>query len=149
MKRIILLSALALAACANTPVREKNLSVAVVHFAEQTSPEYKHAFVDLNNDGVGDAIVLLRGMGWCGSGGCTMLVLRGGDADYTVISRSTVTNEPVRISQSMSHGWRDIIAHSDDAEKLMRFDGNSYPLNPSMQSAATQEQTDSAKIVLP
>lgn len=149
MRIMILLAALALTACANTPAREQSLSVAVGHFAEQTSPQYKHAFVDLNNDGVSDAIVLLQGMGWCGSGGCTMLILRGGDAGYAVVSRSTVTKEPVRVAQSVSHGWRDIIVHSDGAEKLMRFAGNGYPLNPSMQSAATQEQADSAKIVLP
>lgn len=149
MKIILLLSVLALAACANTPAREKNLAVVVANYAEQTSPDYKHAFADLNSDGVDDAIVLLQGKGWCGSGGCTMLALKGEDAGYTVISRSTVTNAPVGISGSMSHGWRDIIVHSDGAEKLMRFDGNGYPLNSSMQSAATQEQAGSAKTVLP
>lgn len=131
------------------PAPEKNLSAVVAHYSEQTSPDYEHAFVDLNDDGMDDAIVLLRGMQWCGSGGCTLLVLRGDGRDYTVISRSTVASAPVRIAESMSHGWRDIIVYSDGEEKLMQFDGSGYPLNPSMQSAAAHEQVDSAKTVLP
>lgn len=138
-----------LTACANTHTQERSVSVAVAGFTEQVSPEYKHAFVDLNNDGVYDAVVLLRGMEWCGSAGCTMLVLQGQSTDYTVVSHSTVTREPVRISESMSQGWHDIIVHSDGVEKLMLFDGSGYPSNPSMQATATQERVDSATTVLP
>lgn len=65
-----------------------------------------------------------------------------------MVSKSTVTREPVRVSASNSNGWRDIIVHSDGMEKLLQFDGEIYPENPSMASTATQEQVDSAKIVL-
>lgn len=140
--------ALALTACSDISPQERNLSAVVAYYANDTYPEFKHALLDLNNDGVDDAVVVLLGRNWCGSGGCTMLVLHGQGEGYRVVSKSTVTREPVRVSESTSNGWRDIIVHSDGMEKLLQFDGEIYPENPSMASAATQEQVDSAKIVL-
>ncbi len=43
----------------------------------QERPPFRHALTDLNADGQADAIVLLLGSSWCGSGGCNMLVFRG------------------------------------------------------------------------
>lgn len=129
---------LILAACAHINTPAANLSMAVSKAAEQPSPDYRHAFADLNDDGVDDAIVLLHGMAWCGSGGCTMLVLQGQKQGYKLISRSTVTNPPIRIAQSTSHGWKDIIVYSDGGNRLMQFNGRKYPLNPSMQPPAAQ-----------
>ena len=48
---------------------------------DDTSFEY--ALVDLNNDGILDAVVLLTGHYWCGSGGCSMLILRGRPGGFT------------------------------------------------------------------
>lgn len=149
MKTIVGVLALALTACVSAPAVDNHLLSAVASFAQEEAPEYKHAMVDLDNDGVEDAVVLLQGMGWCGSGGCTMLVLKGADTGYGVVSNSTVTRAPVRVSNSASQGWRDLIVHSDGAEKLMQFDGEAYPANPSMQSSATKEQVDAAATILP
>lgn len=145
---VALLSVLALTACASQPGHEKDLSAAVARAAEQPSPQYRHALVDLNDDGTQDAIVLLEGSAWCGSGGCTMLVLQGRDNGYAKVSRSTVTNPPIRVAESRHQGWRDLIVDSDGASRVMRFAGQGYPLNPSMQPAAEQKQTETADIVL-
>ncbi len=138
---------LALTACTETTPQQRNLSAVIAHYADQTYPEYKHAFIDLNNDGVDDAVILLQGRSWCGSGGCALLILQGEGEGYRVISKSTVTREPVRISETTSNGWRDIIVHSDGTEKLLQFAERAYPENPSMESTATQEQVDSAKTI--
>lgn len=140
--------ALGLTACSETTTQERNLSAVVSYYAEQKFPEYKYVFTDLNGDGVNDAIVLLQGRSWCGSGGCAMLVLKGEGEGYRVVSKSTATREAIRVSGSSSQGWRDIIVHSDGAEKLLQFDGIGYPSNPSMLSTAPQEQLDAAQIVL-
>lgn len=156
MKITIWLCALVLTACATAPAvddtapaSDGNLSAVVAQFTEEDSPQYQHALVDLDNDGTDDALVLLEGMGWCGSGGCTMLVLKGTNAGYVVVSNTTVTRAPLRVSKPVSNGWRDLIVHSDDAERLMQFDGDAYPPNPSMQPSATKAQIDSAEIILP
>lgn len=140
---------LAMAACVHTNESEQPLSAVVAQAAQTTAPEYQHGLVDLNGDGVSDAVVLLRDPGWCGSGGCTMLILKGSEAGYDVISRSTVTHTPVRVAESTSHGWRDIIVSSDGADRIMHFSGDAYPLNPSMQPEASPAPAESAETVLP
>lgn len=113
----------------------------------EARPDHEHALVDLNGDARKDAIVFLTDTGWCGSGSCTMLVPARDDDGYAFVSRSTVTNEPIRVSDVRSHGWRDIIVPSDGA-RLMAFDGSEYPLNPSTQSAPSDEQMAASKTVL-
>lgn len=153
MKMMAFLLVPVLAACGSEPrqdpVHSNDLSAAIADYAEQESPEYNHALVDLNSDGVDDAVVLMQGMEWCGSGGCTMLVLEGTDTGYSVISRSTVTREPIRMASTTADCWQDLIVHSDGAEKLLQFDGSGYPVNPSMQNDATPEQVESSTAVLP
>ncbi|WP_319784062.1 hypothetical protein [Oceanisphaera sp. IT1-181] len=150
------LLALTLTACGHPPTAEEQLAVALAEFTEQADLEYQHAFMDLNHDGVEDALVLLAGSDWCGSGGCALLVLKGQvlgqqaeGSSFEVISRSTVTRPPIRVGKSESEGWQNLIVHSDGAEKLLQFDGNRYPPNPSMQPSATPEQLDGANILLP
>ncbi len=40
-------------------------------------PAFRHALTDLNGDAQADAVVLLLGDSWCGSGGCKMLDIPG------------------------------------------------------------------------
>jgi len=60
-------------------------------------PRFRHVLVDLSGDGRPEAIVLLQGTDWCGSGGCTMLVFRGTATGFGFVSRSTITYEPIRV----------------------------------------------------
>lgn len=146
---VALLSAVALTACTSTTEQERNLSAVVSHYSDQKYPAFKHTFVNLNNDGVDDAIVFLQGTSWCVTEGCVMLVLRGVGTGFRVISKSIATMEEIRVAASHNNGWLDIIVHSDGAERLLEFDGVAYPPNASTLPAATQEQIDSATIVLP
>ena len=146
---IALLSTFALAACTPVTEQERNLSAAISHFSDQKYPEFKYAFVNLNNDGVDDAIVLLQGSSWCAADGCVMLVFRGMGTGFRVLSKSVATLENIRVSRSHNNGWLDLVVHSDGAERLLQFDGMNYPSDPSTLPVATQEQVDAAKIVLP
>lgn len=138
-----------LTACTPATEQQRNLSAAISHFSDQKYPAFKYTFVNLNNDGVDDAIVLLQGSSWCAADGCVMLVLRGEGTGFRVISKITATLENIRVSAAHTNGWLDIIVHSDGAERLLQFDGIDYPSNPSILPEATQEQVDAAKIVLP
>lgn len=144
---VALLSAVALTAC--TTEKERNLSAVISHYSDQTYPAFKYTFVNLNNDGVDDAIVFLQGNSWCVTEGCVMLVLRGVGTGFRVISKSIATMEDIRVAASHSNGWLDLIVHSNDAERLLQFDGVAYPANASTLPVATQEQIDSATLVLP
>ena len=116
---------------------------------ESERPMFRHALTDLNGDGRNDAIVLLLGGFWCGSGGCNMIVLRGTKEGFTVVSGSTITNEPIRISPEKVQGWRTLIVFSKGkGDVLMRFNGTRYPLNPSTQPKATPAQVNAAQVVM-
>jgi hypothetical protein len=64
------------------------------------------AFVDLNGDGGPEAVVYLTGNEWCGSGGCTTLILvRDGDS-WRLMTKVTVTRPPIRVLATKSNGWQ-------------------------------------------
>jgi hypothetical protein len=111
---------------------------------------YKSALFDLNNDGSDDALVLLTGPDWCGSGGCTMLVFKGLKDEFKLVSSTSVTLEPIRvIEQTSSNGWASLIVHSrSHGEALLRFNGKKYPANPSTAPLASKAQLQAAKVVV-
>ncbi len=113
-------------------------------------PSFRHALVELNGDGQPDAIVLLQGTEWCGSGGCTMLVFRGtANGGFGFVSRSTITYEPIRLLPERTKGWNTLVVYSKGkGDVLMRFDGTRYPLNPSLQPKATRVQVAMAEVAL-
>jgi hypothetical protein len=112
-------------------------------------PQFRYALTDLDGDGRADAIVLLLGGNWCGSGGCNMLVFRAAANGFTLVSASTITNEPIRVSSEKSHGWRTLIVFAKGkGDVLMPFDGTRYPLNPSLQRKATPAQVSAAQVVM-
>jgi hypothetical protein len=104
---------------------------------------YYYNRVDLNRDGRAEVLVYLFGPYMCGSGGCNTLVFRQTEAgDYQLIADISLTNNPVVVSERRTHGWSDLIfpvsggglrAHY----AVLRFDGKSYPNNPTTVPAAT------------
>jgi hypothetical protein len=111
---------------------------------------FRFALVDLNGDGREDAIVLMSGSGWCGSGGCTMLVFRGVDSGFEYVCSSTVTSAPIRVSQKTVRGWRSLIVLSKGkGDVVMRFtEAARYPSNPSLQPKASRAEIDAASIAI-
>ena len=115
----------------------------------QERTPFRHALTDLNADGQLDAIVLLLGSSWCGSGGCNMLVFRGTNDGFMFVSASTITHEPIRVSPENVQGWKTLIVYSKaKGDVFMQFNGTHYPLNPSLQSKATTGQVEAADLLL-
>lgn len=111
---------------------------------------YRHALTDLNGDGLPDAVVLLSGSRFCGSGGCNMAVFRGSKSGFTFVSGSTITREPIRVMTEKNAGWNALIVYTNRiGDMVMRFDGSRYPLNPSTQPKASEAQLKAARILLP
>lgn len=104
------------------------------------SSSYAFTRVDLNGDRRRDAIVLFKtpyGY-WCGAHGCTMLVFKAHDTRFSMLSSIQPVREPVYVSYGQTNGWNDLIARVsgrwDKAKNVaLRFDGSSYPANPSNQ----------------
>jgi len=113
------------------------------------APAFEYALVDLNEDGIVDAVVLLTGQHWCGSGGCSLLILRGHAGAFTVVSTSTISNQPIKLSPEKQNGWHTLLVSVkgggiEPGFVVMPFNGRKYPTNPSVQPRATSVQVDAA-----
>jgi hypothetical protein len=105
--------------------------------------ELSYATVAVNlNSGLGaEHMLYLRGPRWCGSGGCTVLVLEETNAGCRLISKITVVKLPVRVLEAQKNGWRSIgvwvegggISPGYEAE--LGFNGRGYPPNPTVRPA--------------
>jgi hypothetical protein len=97
------------------------------------STNYAARRIDLRGDGSGQVLVYLSDGGWCGTAGCTMLVLDGQGESFQVITRIPAVRLPISVLPSKSHGWRDILVmeRTSAVEPLstvvLSFDGKKYP----------------------
>jgi hypothetical protein len=105
---------------------------------------YASALVDLNGDGRREALVYLVGPDWCGSGGCHLLILTRDRSAWRLVTRTSVTNAPIRVLSTSSRGWRDIGVRVAGGgirayEARLIFNGRSYPSNPSLIEPARRQ----------
>ena len=76
--------------------------------AEAGEVRYAAADVDLNGDGQPEVVAYLMGPNICGSGGCSAVVLVRESGGWRVLTAMDVTQLPIRVLPSRSHGWRDL-----------------------------------------
>jgi hypothetical protein len=104
------------------------------------STKYVAVPVKVGGDGK-QVIVYITDQRWCGSGGCTTLILAHDGASYRVITKVTITQLPIRILATRTHGWRDIGVQVQGGgiligyEAVLPYNGTSYPANPSTPPA--------------
>jgi hypothetical protein len=140
MKSATILIALSLAATAPASEQPED---AVARFIESTLhvSSYKRAEADLNGDGLPETFVYVTDPSHCGSGGCTLVVLSSEGQGFRVVLRSTVTQLPIRLLATSTQGWRDIGVNVEGGGitrphvARLRFDGASYPSNPTVAPA--------------
>lgn len=109
------------------------------------------AFDDLNKDGHADAIVLLSGINWCGSGGCTLLIFQGrADHQFKFVSKTTVVDTPIYSTEYMHNGWKQLSVYvRKHGQVILSFDGQAYAENPSLLPIQTLELTpENAQLLL-
>lgn len=121
---------------------------------------YRIALPDLNRDGHPEALVYAiasrDGDGqanFCGSGGCLLYVLFLTANGYRKVTAITITRPPIRVLRTMSHGWQDISVQvagggiSPRYEARLRFNGRTYPSNPSMPPATRKNQPGGKEVI--
>lgn len=116
------------------------LHVTAVPADDGFKTRYAVAWKDLNGDGRPEAIVYLTGAEWCGSGGCTLLVLEQSGDGFTVRGRTTITRAPIAVLPSTSHGWRDLVVQvsgggARPGQAVLPFRGDRYASNPTLPPA--------------
>lgn len=122
-------------------------SILKADLASMDSSARKFVFseMDLNADGQNEIFVGFTGGYFCGSGGCTIMLL---DSEGHAITQFTVSEYPVIVDNNKTNGWSDLIINSNGKNHLMKFDGKKYPSNPSVQPVYKMIPGDSLPRVL-
>jgi hypothetical protein len=120
---------------------------------ETTAPSYKYALVDLNDDGIADAVVLITAQEYYGSGGCSLVIFRGVAGSFKLVSSGTITREPILLLIEKRYGWHTLSVWIEGGgvepgQVIMRFNGAKYPYNPSMQPKAKSSELKGAKTLM-
>jgi hypothetical protein len=97
--------------------------------ADSSARRFVFYETDLNDDGKNEVLVGFTGMNWCGSGGCTALLL---SSDGDLITHFTVAGFPFTVLDEKTQGWKNLSVYSGGADRLLKWDGKSYPKNPSV-----------------
>jgi len=106
------------------------------------------AGIDLNGDGRHEAIAYVSGNTVCGSGGCNLYVLKKRGKTYQIISDLTTSWPPVKVLGEKQHGWRSLSVWVQGGgilpgyKAILRFNGNTYPDNPTMAPKAPADTKD-------
>lgn len=85
--------------------------------------------IDMNNDGENEIFVNFITSYFCGSGGCTVLLLNN---KLKLITKFTVTKTPLFVEQTMKNGWRILLTKSEGELKELIYNNGTYPSNPSI-----------------
>ncbi len=149
----------------SAPIRSTAVSIQhVKHFLQRylrdplgfdTSTRIAVASVATKGSESKEFIVYVSGENWCGSGGCTLLVLTPVGASYKIIGRTTIVQLPIRILRSTTHGRPEIGVRVQGGimepgyEAILPFDGRRYPSNPSVPPARRSHNADIGKILIP
>ena len=122
--------------------------------ADQRTTRYAVVYVDLNDDGAQEAIVYLISAGWCGSGGCSCLILEPEGSSFRIITRTTITQLPIRVLTQKTNGWHDLAVGVGGGgirsgyEARLKFNGKKYPSNPSVPPAQKLQKPAEGKTVI-
>ena len=97
------------------------------------STSYAFSLVNLDTDAANETVVYPMGDDWCGSGGCTALVLKANGESFRVVGRILTTRLPIQLLDSRTNGWRDLAARVQGGGVIrpyyviLRFNGKRYP----------------------
>ncbi len=96
------------------------------------------AWADVSGDGREDALVYLTDDDWCGSGGCTVLVLEAMDevdaeemGAFRLAAEISLMHGPVHVAPARRGAWSDLIVEDEEGvTRRLSFDGETYPFSP-------------------
>lgn len=114
---------------------------------EDKTTRYSVASISLNGK-TEDVFVYISGRNWCGSGGCTALLLRPFGASFKVINKFTLVRLPIRVLPSKNNGWNDIAMRvqgggtAQGYTAILKFNGHRYPANPTVAPTLAPELAD-------
>ncbi|MDY3547570.1 hypothetical protein PG291_03025 [Riemerella anatipestifer] len=107
--------------------------------------KFSLAQIDLNNDGKNEVFVYLNSPYFCGSGGCTVLLLQN---DLKPITTFTVTRPPFWVQTKEENGWKVLSVEDASGWKTLTFNNGTYPTNPSsLETSKEPNKADATEIL--
>lgn len=99
--------------------------------------------IDLNNDGKDEVFVKFITSYFCGTGGCTLLLL---DNNFKLITKFTAIRT-LYVEQTFQNNWKVIMTKSQGSWRKLIYANGSYPSNPSMVDITTQSPNSQVEIM--
>lgn len=144
-----LLLAFALAAAATPAAAQPSRNAELRAFLQErfaedrtTYPDTRYvvAWADLNGDRRPEALVYMISGDACGTGGCSLYIYTPEQGSWYQHGSLTVTNPPIRVLNTRTHGWRDLAVRVSGGgarphDAIIRQGRMTYPSNPSMAPA--------------
>lgn len=101
-----------------------------IKFMDKRDRKFQFYKVDLNGDGKDEIFVRFLTSYFCGTGGCTFLLL---SSDMKPITVFTVTRAPIFVEHDTKYnGWALLLVKDNGVFKELKFKDGKYPGNPSM-----------------
>lgn len=126
-------------------ISTKYLTEADLRVITKEERTFQFATVDLNGDEKKEIFIYLNSTYFCGSGGCSFLLL---DNDFKLITKFTVTQAPILVSNDSENGWKKLYLYSKGyREMIYNPKTMSYPSNPSMENTVSDKDINQLKSV--
>ena len=97
--------------------------------------------VDLNNDGSEEIFVNFVSSYFCGSGGCTVLLL---NKNLELITRFS-PSRTLYVGKEVENGWRVLLTDSEGEWRKLVYENETYPTNPTMVENIGEDPSDYAE----
>jgi hypothetical protein len=110
-------------------ITTKLLTIEDLKLISEDQRKFQIYQIDLNNDGENEIFVNFITSYFCGSGGCTILLLNN---QLKPITKFTVTRTPLFAEQILKNGWRILLTKSEGELKELVYTDGTYPSNPSL-----------------
>jgi len=94
--------------------------------------------VDLNGNGVSEAVVLFQGKDWCTQTGCSLAVFQKFQHGFRVISRTVRVKPPVEVTDTVTNSYRELLVQTGggpapERRVRLQFSGEGYSRNAMLQ----------------
>lgn len=99
--------------------------------------------IDLNNDGNKEVFVNFPTTYFCGTGGCTVLLL---NSHLEMITRFSPTRT-LYVEKTMQNGWSVLLTNSEGNWRKLIYENGTYPSNPTMVDTITEPPSGQAVIM--
>jgi len=100
-----------------------------LQFLEPDDRKFQFYKIDLNADGNEEIFVRFLTPYFCGTGGCTFLLM---DKYGEVITKFSVTRAPIFAETTKVNGWSLLLVKDAGVFKELKFNEGTYPSNPSV-----------------